>query len=197
MGCEESGVGRRAFQERGHECWSNDIKPARDGSDWHRQGDIMAVLGIEPDGEYDLGILHPDCTKVCVAGNATHAGTQGRADQVEWIVRLSDLAKLKCKRVCIENPASVIFPVLRKLGFAIQYVQPWQHGHMEQKKTGLALFNLPLLAETNNVHAAMMELPKCRRERIHYMSPGQNRKRDRSESFSGILNAMADQWGVL
>lgn len=157
----------------------------------------MAILGIEPDGEYDLGIMHPDCTAVCVAGNRTYSGTQEREDQIEWIMQLAYIAKWKCARLCIENPVSVIFPHLRSAGFTIQYVQPWQHGHMEQKKTGLALFNLPPLVETNNVYDAMMDLPKCKRERVFYMSPGENRKRDRSESYSGILAAMADQWGQL
>lgn len=194
MGCEESGVGRRAFQAQGHYVLSCDLQPARDGSLAHHQGDVVELLKSFPDQYFDIGVFHPDCTKMCVAGNRYHAGTKGRVDQVAWTVMLWRLAKLKCRRVAFENPASVMFGALRPLGADVQYVQPWQHGHMEQKKTGFALYQLPRIAETNNVYEEMMRLPKSQRERIFYMSPGENRSRDRSESYSGIMNALAEQW---
>lgn len=202
IGCEESGVGRRAFRERGHHCRSVDLLPARDGKAiQHAQMDIVAFLEACSDGWYDLGIFHPECTSVCVAGNKTYAPggvpTQARLDQIEWIIALWHLAKRKCKRVCFENPASVIWPHLRKLGADVQYVQPYEFGHLEQKRTGLGLYNLPRLAPTNNVFAEMMRLPKHERERIHYMSPSKTRSRDHSESFAGIMDAMANQWGAL
>jgi len=37
-------------------------------------------------------------------------------------------------------------------------------------------------------------LPKKKRSRIHYMSPGENRGRLRSKTFTGIADAMASQW---
>jgi hypothetical protein len=33
--------------------------------------------------------------------------------------------------------------------------------------------------------------------RVHHMSPGPNRSRDRAVTYTGIANAMADQWGCL
>ena len=198
IGCEESGVGRRIFQEYGHlETVSCDLKPARDNSLVHHQGDLVAFLNTYPEQYFDLAVLHPECTAMCVAGNRHYAGTPERQDAIGWTVALWELAKCKAKRVALENPASVIFPFLRKLGADVQYIQPWQHGHMEQKKTGLALHNLPRLADTKNVYAEMMALPRKKRERIFFMSPGANRSRDRSESYPGILAAMANQWGDL
>ncbi|MGJ3630069.1 hypothetical protein AB5I41_31645 [Sphingomonas sp. MMS24-JH45] len=70
-----------------------------------------------------------------------------------------DLALRAGKHVALENPASVIFPYLRDVydcGVDVQYVQPWQHGHPEQKKTGLALFDLPRLTDTDNVYDHMI-----------------------------------------
>lgn len=201
IGCEESGVGREEFCKRGHFAYSVDLKPARHPSIYHVRGDIVEWLESCEDQSIDIGIFHPDCTTVCVAGNRTYApggiASPKRVEQLDWIVALWILAKRKCKRVAFENPASVIFPVLRSLGADVQYVQPWQHGHMEQKKTGLALHNLPRLVETNNVYDEMIKLPKAKRERIFYMSPGKDRARDRSESYTGILAAMADQWGAI
>jgi hypothetical protein len=68
-------------------------------------------------------------------------------------------------------------------------------GHPEQKKTGLALDRLPTLKATKDVLLEMQLLPRKQRERVHFMAPGPNRKRDRSETYQGIADAMADQWG--
>ena len=76
-----------------------------------------------------------------------------------------------------------------------QYIQPYQFGHMEQKKTGLWLYNLPELVETDNVREAMMELPIKERQRIHYLPPSTDRWKIRSKTFNGIAAAMAQQWG--
>ena len=61
--------------------------------------------------------------------------------------------------VAVENPVSVIFPILRDAYVAkVKYDQPWQFGHPETKKTGFATWNLPPLTETNNVYEHMMTL---------------------------------------
>jgi hypothetical protein len=66
---------------------------------------------------------------------------------------------------------------------------------LEQKKTGLWLHNLPELKETNNVYDEMMKLPKRERERLHYLPPSADRWKIRSTTFTGIAQAMAEQWG--
>ena len=53
------------------------------------------------------------------------------------------------------------------------------------------------LLPTDNVHGIMAALPKRESHRIHYASPGPDRWRLRSKSFTGIANAMARQWGEL
>ena len=78
-----------------------------------------------------------------------------------------------------------------------QYIQPYQFGHLEQKKTGLFLHNLPALLEADNVYQAMMLLPKRERERLHYLPPSAVRWKIRSETYQGIADAMAQQWGQL
>lgn len=95
----------------------------------------------------------------------------------------------------MENPASVLFPILRnQRGADVQYIQPYEFGHLEQKKTGLALHGVPRLVGTENVYEKMMKLPKKERERVHYMSPGPNRAKERARFYQGIANAMAIQW---
>lgn len=40
IGCETSGVMRRAFAALGHDVWSCDLLPAEDGSNRHIRGDV-------------------------------------------------------------------------------------------------------------------------------------------------------------
>ena len=68
-------------------------------------------------------------------------------------------------------------------------------GHMEQKATGLWLKGLPLLTETENVKKAMLQLPANQRQRLHYLSPSEDRWKERSRTFAGVAKAMAAQWG--
>jgi hypothetical protein len=97
--------------------------------------------------------------------------------------------------IAIENP--VMHGHAAKLvgGKATQFVQPYEFGHMESKRTGLRLIGLPPLIGTHNVEAEMRELPKKVWNKCHYMSPGPDREKERSRTAPGIAQAMADQWG--
>lgn len=90
----------------------------------------------------------------------------------------------KIEKICIENPISIISSKIRKPD---QIIQPWQFGHEETKATCLWLKNLPKLVPTNMVEG--------RESRIHNMPPSENRWKDRSRTYKGIAEAMADQWG--
>lgn len=195
VGCEESQVVTRAFREAGFETWSCDLQPTRGNPYWHIQQDIMDVI---PTRRWHRIILHPDCTCLAVCGNKWYGRGMPKHDEriaaIEWTLNLWNLSLEYADGVALENPQSVIFPVLRDHGADVQYVQPYQFGHLEQKKTGLALSGLYRLQETNNVYDEMMKLPKKDREKKHYMSPGPNRKRDRSITYPGIAQAMVKYW---
>lgn len=197
VACEYSGIVRDAFIANGHNAISCDLLPT-DAPGPHHQGDVIELLNNTPSNYFDLIIAHPECTKLCVSGNAWYgegqAKYQQRLDAVKWTIMFWDLCKQKSNRVCFENPVGV----LTRLGGMpkANYVQPYQFGHREKKKTGLHLYNLPALIETNNVYNEMMKLPKKERERIHYLPPSADRWKARSATFQGIANAMADQWGA-
>lgn len=190
IGCEESQTICQAFKEAGFEAYSCDLQPTRGNPGFHFQQDIMEVI---PTREWGLIILHPDCTAMAVSGNRWYGRNmpyhQQRLDQVSWTMKLWKLANQHSDRVALENPVSVIFTELGKLGTNIQYIQPWQFGHGETKKTGLALSRLPELEATNIVEG--------REQRIWKMGPSETRKRDRSETFKGIADAIVSQWGAL
>ncbi len=145
----------------------------------HYQGD-MFDLDL---GSYDLIIAHPPCTALCVSGNRYYAGTQARLDAAEFVRRIWEIP---VKKLCIENPVGVINTILTDMPRP-QYIQPWQFGHGETKKTGLWLRGLPPLKPTNIVEG--------REQRIWKMPPSKDRSKLRSTTYFGIAEAMATQWG--
>lgn len=202
VGCECSGIVRDAFIRRGHDAMSCDIKPTeRPGP--HYQGDVFDLDW----NEYDLAIFHPPCTYILNNG-AKHLYIDCRLENGRNPVRWRQMEEgaeffkrcfdWRAPRVAAENPVMVSWARLHAgIPKATQYIQPWQFGHPEQKKTGLWLRNLPKLKPTNDVYEYMMTLPRHERERIHYMGPSEDRGAKRSEFFTGIADAMADQWGSL
>lgn len=110
---------------------------------------------------------------------------QKRIEAIDWTMDLWRIALEQSPRVALENPVSVIFRYLSP----VQYIQPWQFGHGETKKTGFALYGLPELFPTCIVDG--------REARVFKMPPGKNRKRDRSKTYDGVAKAIVDQWGPL
>lgn len=68
-------------------------------------------------------------------------------------------------------------------------------GHKEQKATCLWLKGLRPLVASNNVKEEMMKLSNAERQRLHWLPPSADRWKERSKTFQGIADAMADQWG--
>lgn len=178
--CEFSGTVRDAFNNAGHNATSFDLLPSETPGE-HFEGDVTK---FHPDfwKQFDLAICHPPCTHLAVSGARWFKEKQ--QEQKEALDFVQWLMDLPIERIAIENPVSIISSKIRK---ADQYIQPWQFGHGETKKTGLWLKNLPLLQPTNIVEG--------RADRIHKMPPGPNRWKERSRTFEGIAEAMADQWG--
>ena len=196
VACEYSGVVRDAFLELGHDAWSCDLLDSDSCDRRHIKGDCVPVIVKG----WDIIIMHPPCTALAVSGNAHYGEGMPKYDQrlssVEWTKSLFNLAVEHAKiGVCMENPVGVL-PRMAGLPCS-QYIQPYQFGHLEQKKTGLWIHGLPLLTPELDVFEEMMTLPKRERERLHYLSPGKDRWKIRSTTFSGIAKAMARQWGGL
>jgi len=192
VACERSGIVRRAFEARGHDAWSCDLLPAEDRSNRHIVGDARRLLR---DGWDLLMVAHPPCTRLCNSGvRWLSAPPPGRTEAEMWAeldeaaALFSDFWNAPIERICVENP------VMHRHAKALivnyqepaQSVQPWQFGHGEVKRTCFWLKNLPALIPTDIVEG--------RQPRVHHMSPGPDRWRERSRFFTGIAEAMADQW---
>jgi hypothetical protein len=194
IACEFSGTVRRAFTARGHDAWSCDLLPAEDGSNRHIVGDARDLLN---DGWDLLMVAHPPCTRLCNSGvRWLTKAPPGRTLADMWAELETGAALFSAfwnaaiPRIAVENP------VMHKHAKALiegyeppaQSVQPWQYGHGEVKRTCLWLRGLPALTPTDVVEG--------REARVHRMPPGPNRGKERSRFFSGIADAMADQWGI-
>jgi len=177
VACEYSGIVRESFKLKGHDACSCDLLPTEISGN-HYQGDIRDIL----DDGWDMMLAFPPCTHLCVSGARWFKDKREEQEAALGFVRL--LMDAPISKICIENPIGIISTRIRKPD---QIIQPWQFGHGETKATCLWLKGLPKLTPTNIV--------EDREARIHKMPPGPNRWKERSRTFQGIANAMADQWG--
>ncbi|RBW62175.1 hypothetical protein DS909_00780 [Phaeobacter gallaeciensis] len=211
IGCETSGIARRAFDALGHDVWSCDIAPAEDGSNRHIRCDIRN--GILKEGWDLLTVMHPPCTRLCRSGRRWMSGP-GKWTQPKKLPKgrsLDDLraefelgvsvftacwnAPIEC--VAIENPEmnDLAKDCMPKDLPRPQMVQPFWFGEPAYKSTGWYLRALPELVETNRLTEPKRNTDDWKRwNRIHRMPPGPDRARLRSRSFPGMMNAAADQW---
>lgn len=193
VACEYSGTVRDAFIAAGHDAMSCDLLPT-DVPGPHYQGDVTDILG---DG-WDLMVAHPPCTYLSVSG--MHWTTRGLRDpklteDALAFVRL--LMDAPISRIAIENPVSVISSRIRKPD---QIIQPHEYGHDASKKTCLWLKGLPLLVPTQHVEPRIVNGKKRWGNQCdsgqNKLGPSDDRWKIRSETFTGIAQAMAAQWGA-
>ena len=180
IACEFSGIVRDAFIARGHDAMSCDLlSTERPGP--HYQGDVREVLH----GCWDLMIAHPPCTDLAVSGARHFEAKRLDGRQARSIAFFMELVRAPILRIVIENPVCIMSRLYRKPD---QIIQPWMFGHGETKTTCLWLKNVPELQPTAIVEG--------RADRIHKMPPSPDRWKLRSETYQGIADAMADQWGT-
>jgi len=179
VACEYSGAVRDAFTKGGHDAMSCDLLPTETEGP-HYQGDVRDVLNYP----WDLMVAHPPCTHLSVSGARHFEAKRMDGRQQSAVSFFMALARAPIPRIAIENPVCVMSSLWRKPD---QVIQPWQYGHGETKATCLWLKGLPRLRPT--------EIVDGREARVHRMPPGAERWKERSRTFAGIADAMAQQWG--
>jgi len=221
VACEYSGTVRDAFLAAGHDAISCDLLPTEKPGP-HYQGDVRDLLTER----WDLLIGHPPCTYLTNSGNkhlyeewtaeekARHWNSTGekltgrspRPDLQRWadMHEGAEFFKLlwtaDVPRIAIENPVMHGHGIKATGGRATQFIQPWQFGTPESKRTGLRLKNLPPLVEQDDaaeVLAYGRTLPDKVFQRCAYLPPSPTRWIERSRTFPGVAAAMAAQWGTL
>ena len=188
IACEFSGIVRDAFIKKGHEAISCDLLPTESHGP-HYQGNVLDII----DDGFDMMIGHPPCTFLCVPGahylNKRPERCFDMNSAREFFLKLMNA---NIKQIAIENPLPTKYANLPPYD---QIINPWQFGHEQSKRTCLWLKNLPKLKPTL--------IMKNRGERyIRKDGTTSNSKwyaktnqKERSKTFQGIADAMAEQWG--
>lgn len=218
VACEYSGRVRRAFRARGHDAWSCDLLPSEDGSRHHLIGDVLMHLTMA--SPWDMVIAHPPCTYLTGAaawalrdpdfdrypgvgyhqavGPDTLTGAARRTARQRAIAFALAIWRCPAPRVCVENPIGALMPHLM---IKPQTVQPYEYGDDASKATCLFLRGLPRLVPDPIRYVA----PRMIGDRPRWAnqtdsgqnreSPGPDRWKERSRTYEGIAQAIAEQWG--
>ena len=178
IACEYSGIVRDAFVAQGHDAVSCDILPTENPGP-HYKGDVFDILN---DG-WDMMIAFPPCTHLAASGARWFEQKRKDGRQKQAIEFFMSLVNAPINKIAIENPVGIMSSTYRKPD---QIIQPWQFGHGETKATCLWIKNLPRLRPTDIVEG--------REQRIWKMPLSADRAKERSRTYPGIAQAMADQW---
>ncbi len=180
VACEFSGIVRDAFAAKGHDAWSCDILPTeRQGN--HIQDDVLKHL----DDGWDMMIAHPPCTRLANSGVMWLAKRNLWDQMDEGVNFFLEILNANIPLIAVENPIQHKY-ARERIRKPDQIIQPWMFGHGESKATCLWLKGLPKLEPTNIVEG--------REQRLHRLPPSPNRWRERSRTYQGIAEAMAEQW---
>lgn len=226
IACECSGIIRTEFRKRGHNAYSCDLQAAEDSQEFHIQADALEIMkrGCEMEPGYfapwDLVIAHPVCTRLANSGSLRlYKGGKFENGIDHWKMHEMWRAALFFRqffvlpegkpvpRLCVENPIQHIHArEAHACGRPTQIVQPWEFGEDASKATGLWLRGLPELKQTSLVPPRVVIGANGRKyarwanqtdSGQNRLGPSDHRAADRSRTYKGIAEAMAEQWGNL
>lgn len=173
----------------------------------------------------DLAIFHPTCTFLTVSAAwafkdpdyerypevgyhqrvkaGTLTGEARRKAQDEAVEDVKRIWRLPIKRLAIENPIGALSTKFMK---PTQIIQPYQFGDDASKATCLWLRKLPKLVPTCRIPGRIVEWPRGSGKMVerwanqtdsgqNNLTPDDDRWQDRSDTFTGISDAFAQQWG--
>lgn len=188
--CEYSGTVRDAFAARGFDAWSCDLLDSETPGQ-HVKGDAIEFLYSRP---WDLVVAHPPCQYLTNAANRWLTEDSAVCTALERIERrdqalafFREFVDYKRAPTAIENPLPHTW-LLERVGRYQDFVRPNLFGDTETKGICLWLYDLPPLMST---------IIETRTDsKIHTMSPGPDRAKERARFFPGVAAAMADQWGA-
>jgi len=198
VACEFSGIVRDAFLARGHDAWSCDLLPTEKLGP-HIQDDVLKHL----DDGWDLMIAHPPCTHLCCSGARWFFKKE--KEQKESLEFFANFLNANIHKICIENPVGIVSTMILP---PTQIIQPYSFGDHYQKTTCLWLKNLTKL-QSSEIDAPLFNLKVNKGEFVTFKSGkimpkwyaelGRTKKagHERSKTFQGIADAMAQQWGNL
>lgn len=182
VACEHSGRVARAFRANGHEAWSCDLQPTMAAVPFHLQTDVRNVLSWG----WDAMIAFPPCRYLTNANNQnphlmrTKEFQAAREEARDFFLMLARYPSIP--HIAVENPVGYINGSWRQ---ADQVFDPCDFGHPYKKRTCLWMENLPLLKATKRVEPTGGG----------WASSSARSPMKRALTFSGVAQAMGQQWG--
>lgn len=226
IACEYSGIVSAAFRKKGHEAFSCDILPTDGDANYHIIGDALNIIKggtfttqsgrVVTIKRWNLIIAHPPCTYLTNSAEwaykdkqtkkmkpGTLIGAERRAAREEAIKFFMAFINADADMIAVENPIGVMSSRYREPD---QYIQPNEYGHDASKETCLWLKNLPTLVPTGFYPPRLVLHPNGKRYVYRWsnqtdsgqnkLPPSETRGHDRSKTYQGWADAMADQWGT-
>lgn len=201
IACEFSGVVRESFKVRGHDAWSCDLLPTEIPGQ-HIQQDAVSVAYTLGYG-WDIMICFPPCTHLCSSGAVYWPEKKKDGRQQQAFQFCMDLMNAPISKIAMENPVGILSKWFRKPD---QIIHPYHFGEPYMKRTCLWLKNIPKLVPSDPIAPIMHWHGGSRRGGIKKdgtRTPSKLRTalkygwKERSRTFQGIAEAMAEQWGKL
>lgn len=224
VACEESQAVTTAARRRGIEAYSCDLMECSGGHpEWHIHGDVLPLLngrcsfttmdGVvhEIEGRWDAILFFPPCTFLTNTGNRWFNVERYGAKAVERHENRKKAAEFfmagwnaDCDRVVIENPIGYMSTYFRKPD---QIIHPYYFAkteddeNCERKATGLWFRGVLPLEYTVKFRPRVIEYKNGKGTdspwHVNTMKlPPDERSRVRSKTYSGVAEAMVDQWLV-
>lgn len=199
VACEYRGRVRQAFRLKGHDAWSCDLLESEDNSQYHIQGDVLMIL---EDG-WDMLIAHPPCTYLASSGLHWNKKVEGREELTHeammFVFNLMGEGSIAhgIPKIALENPIGRISTAYRKPD---QIIQPYNFGEDASKSTCLWLKGLPSLKPTACFEPRIINGKRRWGNQCdsgqNKLAPSEDRWKERSRTYRGIAEAMAEQWGT-
>lgn len=211
VACEESQRVCEAFRNKGHDAFSCDIiDTSGNHPEWHIKGDVLPLLNGfctfgTCDGtqhilnqKWDMIIGFPPCTYLTCAGAVRLYPKKGQMDMERYKKGLAArgffmaIYNADCEKICVENPLPMkVF----ELPPRSQKIEPYEFGHPYRKRTLLWLKGLPQLQPTEIITENIVSWVNGGSKGKRHSMGIKNSAKERSKTFPGIAQAMADQWG--
>jgi len=219
IACEYSGIVRDAFINNGHEAMSCDLLPTEQPGP-HYQGNVFDIIN---DG-FDMMIAHPPCTYLSVSGmHWTARGLRDPKLTEDALNFVKLLMEAPIKKIALENPISVISTRIRRPDQIIQpwwfgdnaskktclWLKSLPKLELDINKVAcpagwekiIAAKDDVITKEVDNVlfGTRIKPAPKMIWENQtpsgqNKLGPSPDRWKERSRTYLGIAQAMADQW---
>lgn len=193
------------MRRKGIKAFSCDLQDCSGGHpEYHLKMDLRAALKLH---KWKVGIFHPPCTRLCNSGVLRlyyESKKENGIDPIKWQEMLEGVDLFKSclfsgiPQNVVENPI-IHKHALNLIGIKYsQIIQPYNSNENASKSTCLWVRGLPLLENTAYFPPRLINGKKrwANQGDNGQSNLGKNCAKERSKTYPGIAEAMADQYYI-